>query len=546
MVRAIVGYSGFVGSNLLQFYKFDYFYNSKNFIDAKEMFFDEIYFCGVPAVKWRANKYPQEDIDIIDSIKDILKTIKTNRIVLISTIDVYEDVDYKYDEDYDCDWVINHHYGRNRYMFEYFIKKNFTNYNIIRLPALFGKGLKKNIIYDLINNNQIENIPINSEFQWYDLDWLKNDIEIILNNDIKISNLFTEPLDTRSIIELFNYDVAKYNNNQKKIIYNTHTKYSKIFNSNINGYVRDNKVVLENLKKYINLTKLNITNLCVSNICIKNLSQLQFACILKLYDIKNIQIAPTTLIDNWSNLNKLDLSIYTDQNIKPYSFQSIAYGLNDLNIFTDTSNDLLIHIKNIIDIAFKNNIHVLVFGCPRNRYIIDEILHPFETPYSTGVSYEQALQNSDQLINDNKFIDFFKILGEYCFDKNIIICIENNSKEYNCNYLNNITEVGNIVNKINHPNIKMMVDLGNATMENDNFENMYNYKDIIYNIDIAEPFMKSFTIPGESNINFIKILNNINYNKKINLEMILDKNNELESLIYSLNNFIQLYSNISL
>ena len=33
MVRAIVGYSGFVGSNLLQFYKFDYFYNSKNFID---------------------------------------------------------------------------------------------------------------------------------------------------------------------------------------------------------------------------------------------------------------------------------------------------------------------------------------------------------------------------------------------------------------------------------------------------------------------------------------------------------------------------------
>jgi hypothetical protein len=37
MVRAIVGYSGFVGSNLLQFYKFDYFYNSKNFIDAKNM-----------------------------------------------------------------------------------------------------------------------------------------------------------------------------------------------------------------------------------------------------------------------------------------------------------------------------------------------------------------------------------------------------------------------------------------------------------------------------------------------------------------------------
>ena len=31
----IVGYTGFVGSNLLQFYKFDKLYNSKNFEDAK-------------------------------------------------------------------------------------------------------------------------------------------------------------------------------------------------------------------------------------------------------------------------------------------------------------------------------------------------------------------------------------------------------------------------------------------------------------------------------------------------------------------------------
>jgi hypothetical protein len=73
MSRAIIGYTGFVGSNLLQFYKFDYFFNSTNFKDAYNMTFDEVYFCGIPAVKWIANKYPQEDTDIIDSIKEIVK-----------------------------------------------------------------------------------------------------------------------------------------------------------------------------------------------------------------------------------------------------------------------------------------------------------------------------------------------------------------------------------------------------------------------------------------------------------------------------------------
>ena len=71
MKRAIVGYTGFVGSNLLTFYKFDYFYNSKNFIEASNMEFDEIFFCGVPAVKWYANKFPEEDSTIIENIKSI-------------------------------------------------------------------------------------------------------------------------------------------------------------------------------------------------------------------------------------------------------------------------------------------------------------------------------------------------------------------------------------------------------------------------------------------------------------------------------------------
>ena len=507
MSNAIVGYSGFVGSNLLKHYKFDYLYNSKNFKDAKNKTFDTMYFCGIPAVKWYANKNPEEDIGIILEIKNILKTIYVNRFILISTIDVYEDSDINVDEDHDCVEVLNNHYGRNRLFFEFFIRKTFENHHIIRLPALFGKGLKKNIIYDLLNNNQIENIPLHSSFQWYDLEWLKYDIDKILVNNLKICNLFTEPIQTIKILNLFNNPVC---NLDKKIKYNIRTKYSNLFNCLKNGYVRTAADVENSIKRFVKFSKSDKSRLCVSNICMKDISHLQFAGILKLYGIKNVQIAPTTLID-WDNMDYIDFSAYNGLNI--YSFQSITYNLNELNIFSDKIDYLMLHLTKVIDLASKNNIKLLVFGCPKNRLI----------------------NSPDQI---NIFVQFFRDLGDYCVIKNVVICIEPNSKKYGCNFINTIEEAGNIVRQINNPNIKMMVDIGNVIMENDNLQTMNKFADIIHNIDVSQELMQSFINPHPRHYTFKLELDSINYDKMINLEMC---NIELHDLCTSLDNFIDLF-----
>jgi hypothetical protein len=408
--KALVGYSGFVGSNLLQFYNFDCFYNSKNFQQASGLFFDEIYFCGVPAVKWHANKYPEEDLVLLNNIMDILKTITTNKIILISTIDVYENVNIEHDESYNCDYLSNHAYGKHRFMFEQFVQAQFINHHIIRLPALFGKGLKKNIIFDLLHNNNIHNIPLFSSFQWYDLNWLKHDIDIVLKHDIKICNLFTEPLDTIRIVNLFSYDHASYNK-ENRMSYNTKTQYSHLFrlmnvnnvndvdylHHKVNGYIRSSHDVENSIKQFIKDFHLfsapNCAGLCVSNICVKHVSQFQFACLLKLYGISHVQIAPTTLIKDWSLLRTLDLSLFTNLGIRVYSFQSITFTLNHLNIFSETSDKLAEHLRNVIDSAALNKLSVLVFGCPRNRKIVSEDNHLGDD-------------------NDQTFIRFFRAIGD--------------------------------------------------------------------------------------------------------------------------------------
>ena len=38
----------------------------------------------------------------------------------------------------------------------------------------------------------------------------------------------------------------------------------------------------------------------------------------------------------------------------------------------------------------------------------------------------------------------------------------------------------------------MKVDIWNAIMKNDNLNDICNYKDILYNVDIAREYMKSF------------------------------------------------------
>ena len=512
--NAIVGYSGFVGNNLLSCYKFDYFYNSENFNEAKNKSFYTLFFTGIPSVKWYANKYPKKDYLNIEKIKKILSTIQVKKIILISTIDVYENTSLCLDENYRIKKEKNHTYGKNRYEFELFIKKKFKNkYHIIRLPALFGKGLKKNIIYDLINNNEIEKININSSFQWYCLDWLKKDIDIILKNKIKLCNLFTEPLETKELIKIICKDKNINFKNEKRFEYNLKTKYAPFFNSN--DYIRSNKEVKKNLRKFLEFKNIDKSKLSVSNICVNEISQFQFSYILKLYGFKRVQIAPTKLIKGWDNLENINLDIFEKNEIIVNSLQSITYGLDSLNIFDYKTNNLLhAHLLKIIDFSNKKKIDFLVFGCPKNRKIINQNLN-----------------------NEKKFIEFFRKIGNYSKKRNIKISIENISKKYNCNYLNNINSCLDINKKINKKNIKNMIDIGNAILERDE-SNLINSE--IYNIDVSTKNMKPLLKITKNYKRYVEKIINLKV-KNYNLEMLNNTEKELQNLNISLNNFILLF-----
>ena len=148
-MKALVGYTGFVGSNLAASTNFDGLYNSKNVSEAYGTKPDLLVYAGVPAAKYLANKAPEEDLAIIRQAAENIAKIAPKKLVLISTIDVFPEP-VGVDEN-TAPKESSEAYGRNRRELELRVREQYANALIVRLPALFGKNLKKNFIYDIIH-----------------------------------------------------------------------------------------------------------------------------------------------------------------------------------------------------------------------------------------------------------------------------------------------------------------------------------------------------------------------------------------------------------
>jgi nucleoside-diphosphate-sugar epimerase len=208
MKRALIGHTGFVGGTLLAAGGFTHGFNSRDFNDMRGARFDEVVCAGIPAVKWLANKQPEQDRAAIGALLRVLEAVRTGRFVLISTIDVYPDPTQPLDETAVLEGLPNHAYGRHRLEVEQFVASHFPTHAIVRLPALFGDGLKKNALFDLLHNNQVEKIDPAAEFQWYPTRRLPGDLVHIQGAGLRLVNLVTEPLAMRDVIARF-FPVAK-------------------------------------------------------------------------------------------------------------------------------------------------------------------------------------------------------------------------------------------------------------------------------------------------------------------------------------------------
>lgn len=206
MTSALIGHTGFVGGNIARQASFDCYFNSKNIDEVRGREFDLVVCAGVPAIKWWANQNPDEDWAVVERLIETYSTIRARRFVLISTVDVYPRP-VGVDEKTPVDKADLAPYGRHRLLLEKALQKQFSNLHIVRLPALFGPGLKKNALYDFLCSNQVEKINLASHFQWYPLNRIWPDIQRVIDNRLPVVNFAVEPISMDIIQQRYFPDV---------------------------------------------------------------------------------------------------------------------------------------------------------------------------------------------------------------------------------------------------------------------------------------------------------------------------------------------------
>ena len=302
-MNALVGYTGFVGSNLYAEGQFDQVFNSKNIEEAYGTRPDLLVYAGLRAEKYLANNAPEKDMDLIRQAQENIERIEPKKLVLISTIDVFK-VPKNVDENSEIITEGLHPYGYNRYQLECLVRKQYPDALIIRLPGLFGRNIKKNFIYDYIHlipfmlkESKFEELSQREEelkkyydkqdngfyrvrqltgreeealkekfrtlqfsalnftdsrsvYQFYPLARLWGDIQTALREDIWLWHPATEPVSARELYYYLTGD--KFENELAGIPadYDYRTLYAEQFGGE-NGYICSKEEIMREIKAYL-------------------------------------------------------------------------------------------------------------------------------------------------------------------------------------------------------------------------------------------------------------------------------------------------------
>ena len=262
----------------------------------------------------------------------------------------------------------------------------------------------------------------------------------------------------------------------------------------------------------------------VSNIAWDFEDEDYFLNLLKENEIKYLEIAPFKIKNSW-DITTPDLIEYKKKldsfGIIPYSMQAVLFGLKE-NLF-ENPEVLLEHFSKIILPVCKIlEIKKVVFGSPSNRRVPE------------GINNDEAKR---------LFVKFFSDLSDMSNEicPETIICIEPNSKIYNCNFVTNASEGLDIIDLIDRENIKLHLDTANMFLEDD--LELYILNESVKHFHVSQPQLKGFNKPIYSHYiysGFFKMskIESISIEKLSTKDKKTDESELLESIKFCRENYL--------
>lgn len=208
--------------------------------------------------------------------------------------------------------------------------------------------------------------------------------------------------------------------------------------------------------------------LSISNIAWSEEKDMSVLNMMKSMGFEGLEIAPTRIFPNnpyekTKEAAKWVKEIENKYGVRISSMQSIWYGRNEKLFGTEEERTILLdYTKKAIEFAEIIGCGNLVFGCPRNRNILEDS-------------------------NIEVSIDFFNTIGEYALKHNTVVGIEANPPIYNTNFINTTESAFDLIKKVDSEGFKLNLDIGTMIQNKEDISILNGREQFINHIHISEP-----------------------------------------------------------
>jgi hypothetical protein len=241
-VIGILGANGFIGSHLVSVFPDAVRITRESSLIRGKI--ETLFIAAPTSRKYQVNRFPSEDlVDVNNILKLIQSSNRVENIVLVSTIDVYSNLESS-SEISECKSELS--YGGNRHFLETQLSSLGSNLKICRTGGLFGTGIKKNLMYDLVNRRTefLMNYNMESTYQWLPVDFFIKELLEFSCSDLSLKNIVGEPISVKAVVQAggFQIDFGMYGELRS---------YDVTSNHEFNGYSLGSGEILCEINQYI-------------------------------------------------------------------------------------------------------------------------------------------------------------------------------------------------------------------------------------------------------------------------------------------------------
>lgn len=220
---------------------------------------------------------------------------------------------------------------------------------------------------------------------------------------------------------------------------------------------------------------------------------------MKESGFSGLEIAPTRIFPEQPYAQIEDAKKWRKDLQKQYGFeipsmQSIWYGRTERVFGTQEERaELLRYTKQAIQFAAAIGCKNLVFGCPRNRSLPEDVDAEIAIP-------------------------FFQELGEYAYAHNVVIGLEANPPIYHTNFINTTKQALDWINRVGTLGLRLNLDIGTMLYENEPVSLLEGKIEMVSHVHISEPMLASIQ-PRALHKALVELLHKENYDGYISIEM---------------------------